>query len=926
MATRSGFAARLGVCLWLASMALTGCGKDKPEEFVASGKEYLAKHEYAAAIIELKNALKKAPNNPDARYLLGVALERSGDSVSAEIELRKAAEGGYPAELVYPALGRTLVAQGQSEKALSELKSVKFGNAGASAETRAVIGETYLRLGRTEEARSAFASALDAQPDSAAAKLGLARVAAAKPDLPEAMRLVDELLAESPLQVEALTFKGDLLAAQNKTSDAEKAYEKALGIDPAYVQAHTALISLLVRTRSLDKAKQQVAQLKKVAPKNLVTSYLEALVLYNQNEIQAAKAVTAEILKVAPDHLPSLLLAGAIAHDLGAYSQAEDYLRKVVNEAPRDEYARRMLISTYLRNGRPAVALETLKPLLEQSPESPSVFGVAGEVYLANNQPSKAMPYFQKLVALDPKNASARTRLAQIHAATGQTEEAINDLELASESNANEYQADLALVSLHMQKKDFAKALAAADALLKKQPTNPVAYNVKGIVQLRRGDVGGARGSFERAIELQPTFFPAVQNLATLDLTDKKPQMARQRYEALLAKDPRNEQALLSLAELTQLTDAPASETREALDKAVTARPDSLRLRVVQISFLRQMGDRKGALAAAQQADAALPDNPQILELLGRIELESGAASQAISTFGKLSTALPKSAAPLMLQAEAYTAAKNPEGALGVLAKALAVEPGLVAAQKAMALLEIQTGRYAEALGHARAIQKELPKDALGYLLEAGVLSAQKKDADAERLLEATLKRTPSPVVVIELYDFMTKSGRASEAKAIAEKWVRDNPKDVVVLQYLAAANVRKGDFKAAAPEYKALLARQPKDVATLNSLAWSLGQIKDADALRYAEQAYSLAPDNPNTLETLGWLLVEQGKDTARGLQLLRKAASVPNAYATRLRLAQALIKSGEKSDAKKELETLVNLPGESAIKREAEKLLATL
>src|SRR5262249_10136681 len=85
------------------AVGLTGCGRDTPEKLIASGKVYLEKRDVAAAVIQFKNAVQKAPDNGEARYFLGVALDESDDPVSAAIEFRKAIAGGYLPELAYPA-------------------------------------------------------------------------------------------------------------------------------------------------------------------------------------------------------------------------------------------------------------------------------------------------------------------------------------------------------------------------------------------------------------------------------------------------------------------------------------------------------------------------------------------------------------------------------------------------------------------------------------------------------------------------------------------------------------------------------------------------------------------------------------------------------------------------------------------------------
>src|SRR4051812_3780126 len=57
-----------------------------PETLLASAKALLVQNDHRGAVIQLKNALQKRPNFPEARYLLGRSLLDSGDIVSAEKE------------------------------------------------------------------------------------------------------------------------------------------------------------------------------------------------------------------------------------------------------------------------------------------------------------------------------------------------------------------------------------------------------------------------------------------------------------------------------------------------------------------------------------------------------------------------------------------------------------------------------------------------------------------------------------------------------------------------------------------------------------------------------------------------------------------------------------------------------------------------
>jgi Tfp pilus assembly protein PilF len=67
---------------------------------------------------------------------------------------------------------------------------------------------------------------------------------------------------------------------------------------------------------------------------------------------------------------------------------------------------------------------------------------------------------------------------------------------------------------------------------------------------------------------------------------------------------------------------------------------------------------------------------------------------------------------------------------------------------------------------------------------------------------------------------------------------------------------------------------RNPNNPAALNNLAWAYQQEKDPRALGTAEQAFKLAGDNPGVLDTLGWMLVEQG-NTHAACRCCRKPAA---------------------------------------------------
>jgi predicted Zn-dependent protease len=179
---------------------------------------------------------------------------------------------------------------------------------------------------------------------------------------------------------------------------------------------------------------------------------------------------------------------------------------------------------------------------------------------------------------------------------------------------------------------------------------------------------------------------------------------------------------------------------------------------------------------------------------------------------------------------------------------------------------------------------------------------------------------------MIKQHQFLIAADLPDQANAVAAKWLKDNPKDTTVRLYLADVDLRKKDYKGAARYYKEAIAIQPDNTVALNNLAWVANELKDPAALGYAEKAYALAPGNAAVADTYGWLLVGKG-DTKRALEILGKAAAAaPNSGEIRLHYAQALIKSGDKAAAKKELDAAVRLGDKTPVKAEAEQLLKSL
>lgn len=899
---------RVALSALLLSLLFVACG-DKPDAMLISAKDYLAKNDNKSAVIQIKNVLQSNPDQPEARYLLGSALLNSGDPVGAETELRKALDLKQPQDMVVPQLAKALLAQGHAKKLIDELARIELSQPSAKASLQMSLTSAYAMQGKPELSQTALNAALQAEPGNASALITQARQKAGLRDFDGAMAITESVIAKSPASYEAWKLKGDiLLYAKNLPNDALAAYRKTIEIKPDYLAGHAAAITLLMQQGNLAEADKQIGQLKKSAPNHPQTLYLEAQSAFQKKDFKLARELVQQVLKAAPSNVLGLQLAGVVEFQLNSLPQAEIYLSQAMQAAPDLILARRALVLTYLRSGQPAKAMASLLPGLSRATVDPELLSVAGEVYLQNGDAKKAEEYFTKAAQQNPKDAGKQTALALSHLMSGSSDTAFEELQGIAGSDAGTT-ADMALISVNLRRQDFDKALKAIDGLEKKQPDKPLPAQLRGRTLLAKKDIAGARKNFERALAIDPSYFPAVASLAGLDMADNKPDEAKKRFEAVLTREPRNSQALLALAELAARSGATKGEVSKLIGKAVSASPTEVLPHLLLIDFNLRNQDVKAASSAAQNAVAAMPGSPELLDALGRTQQASGDYNQAIATYNKLAGLQPLLPQPHLRLAEVHMAEKNKDAAVSSLRKALELKPDLLEAQRALVMLDLDEKNFQGALTMARTVQKQRPAEPVGYVLEGDINALQKKWDAAETAYRTGLKNANASELAVKFHSVLISAGKGDEADKFSTSWQKDHPKDAVFLSYLGDVAIARSDYATAEKKYAAVVKLQANNAVAYNNLAWVSAKLNKEGAIAFAEKANALAPNQPAFMDTLAMLLSDKG-DYAKAVELQTKALALqPKNAFFQLNLAKIYVKGGEKNLARKELEELKKL-----------------
>jgi putative PEP-CTERM system TPR-repeat lipoprotein len=914
--------------LALAATAFVGgCGNDSTAALIGSAKEYLAKDDPKAAVIQLKSALQKDPSSGEARFLLGKALLASGDVQGATLELRKALDLRQPENEVVPELARAMFVAGDYQRVTEQFGLTVLSDPAAEADLKMTLARTWGGLGRRDQARSAVDAAQKAVPDYGPANVFLARLQADTGDIDGALTALQAQIERTPQDAEAWQIKGDLLAlGKRDLAGALAAYRHSVQVNPKFVPGHVGALTVLLAQQDLAGAKTQLAELQKVLPNHPQTQFFAASVALLDKDLDKANEITQRLLRAAPDNPRVLQLAGAIAFQQKSWLQAENHLAKALQRAPNLDVARRLLAVTYLQSSAPAKALATLQPLLDRPQPGAAVYALVGQAHLEAGEIEDAEKAFAKAAELDPADTRSRAAVAVGKVMSGHADAGVADLEALAASDTGTT-ADLPLIGALVRKKDYAGALKAIDSLEKKQPDKPIASNLRARVLLLQGDVDGAKKSFERALQIQPSFFPAAGALAQIALKEKRQDDAKKILADVLKADPRNSEALLANAALKARMGAPREEIVGMFNDAIRQQPADPAPRLALINYQLANNDVTAALESAQQAVSAVPNNPGLLDALGRAQAASGDANQAVASFNKLAQLMPTSPAPYLRIAGVRWAAKNLDGAVEALKRALSIEADNLQAQRALIDAYVAEERTADALAVTKTIQQQRPTADVGYLLEGSIESARRQWDQALSVYRAGLKAVPdSTELSTRVHLALTAQKNVAAADQHAATWLKEHPKDAGFRFYLGDVALARKDYAAAEQYYRQVLELTPNQALAMNNVAWLMVQAKRPGAVAMAEKANDLLPGRAVIMDTLAQALASEGQ-IARGLDVMKQALKLDPKNATlRLNYAKLLAQSGDKASARTELKSLAELGDKFPRQKEVGELLKTL
>lgn len=905
-------------------VAVYGCGPQTPEEYLRQAQDHLAQQDRASAEIMLKNALQQDPAHPRARFLLGkVQLER-GDALSAVAHLERAQKLAYADPEVTATLIDALIQTGRSEEAMALIRSSL--QEAPTAYLQVLAGDANMALGEPEAASIAYEEATKMDPDSSSALAGLATATWARGDMDAAGSLYQRAVEAEPDNARAWMVKGAFDYAIGDYGSAEEDYSRALELAGGdSVPARLGLARTLLSVGHLDEAQEHVLAAKTASPKSPAANYFDGLVKLKRDDVKGAAEAFQQVLSNDHGHGMANLMMGEVKTREGQNVQAQQHLSLAVTKLPGTLLPRKMLARAQLRAGRPGDVIYTLEPFSRQGHNDAEFLSLLGTAYMLDGQGELATQTLGRAASIAPNAMSIKGQLALNEIKMGRYEDAQGHLEALTKARPDLVQPEILRIYAHLEQKEFAEALVIALELRDEQPNQPLMHNLVGSVYMAMDDRTKARASFQQALSIRSDFLPALLNWASLEEVEGRYSTAVDIYARVLQADPDNYRALMATAQW-QSDQGRRDEAIELLERGRLAHPNSAELRLILASQYLLVGADDKALPVAKEAWKINPKGATVRLILSQAQLAAGLGDAALKNLRELSGEHPGNKEIAYQLARAQVASGDIEGAQATLEQILKStkrnHPNSLAM---LARLSLEDGDTKEARALARELQALVPERMDARVMLGDVEMAAGNFGAAEKVYDELLDSQPTPKVALKLFQSIGRAGEVSRALQFGASWLEDHPTDVILHLNMANALIADKQVDRAMQHYERILDVQPENVLALNNLAYLYSERSDPRGLELAGRAKSVAPDNPVVLDTLGWILVNDGEVT-KGLGELRRALEFsPEDPDIRYRYAYGLAEAGKKSLAIKELKrALVTLNFSS--RQDAELLIRKL
>jgi cellulose synthase operon protein C len=917
---------------WLLSLALTAPSAWSLDYLEDALRRMDAK-DFAGAIIQLKNAIKKEPRKLALQYQLGRALHQNGDVIGAEVAYTEALKLGISRSEVVVHLAQALNSQGRQTDMLVHPQLQPSGL------PPDVLASLLLQRAAAQSDLGDFRSSLDTIAQARAlndrrADVWLAEVPVRvrQRQFDVALKVAEQALSINPQDPDAYNARATVRHVQGQLDQALADHVKALSIAPDHVESLVAAAGILVDRNQGEAASRRLEQIAKVAPREPRAAYLRAVLAEREGRADVARAAFQEVTRLLDPvpmpfvrHRPHLLMLNGLSHyGLGSHAKARQYL-EAYNRAQPDTPVVRLIARLHLLEGHPKSAIPLLESHLRRQPTDAMALTLLGSAHMAQGNTARATRLFQEALAQQDQPES-RVALGMSLMRNGRADDAIKEFELAWKKDNRQVGAGVTLAQLYSQQGRHEQALKVARDLVSRQPSQAGMHNLLGDILMRARKPADARLSYEKALSLSPQLVSARLQLARMDISAGALDAAEARLKTVMRDAPKSSDALAEMGRILERRGRADDAIRWLIRAREVSERNDLRWNMALIQWHQQRMQWKEALEEGKLALDKQSDNLTVLLMHARTQIAMQDTTQARATLS-VATRVAEYNPDLQVEvAKAQLAAAHLQGAAYSLDKALNADPAHVQARGLMVQVELRQGQAEKAGQRAQALARDLPSRAVGHSLVGQVALSRGQVPAAVAAFRQAHKVEPSALTARQLMSALESAGQVAEALSVGQLQLRQTPRDDALSMGVGRVLAQLGRWQEAETVYRSVVTQNPRQVDALNSLANVQLRLNAPQALETAERAHKLAPTHPLVVDTLGWVLFKRGR-VEQALGLLRDARlRAPSHPEIRYHLGAVLAATGRNAEARQELQEALRLGSSFEGADDARALLKSL
>ena len=463
--------------------AVTGAAAQSPSQQAAKyyddAQVRFERKEFAAAAVQLKNALQLDKKLLSAHLLLGKTLLAAGELKAAEAALEEALKQGVNRAEVGPYLGQVYLLLGEPKKLLDTITLTGIPES-LQTEILVIRGTAFAMSGNLSGASAAFADARKLSPKAADPLIAEAPILLRFGEYEKARSMATKATELAPDNAMAWYQLGTILHSLGDRTGALASFDKALVLSPRLVDATVSRAAVLISTGKHADAAKILAQLKEAKVIEPRASFLRATLESANGNAKLAKDEFSQAVNLIDAMPPGprsgsepLLLAGALSHRaLGNSQKAREYLDTLLARNGKHFAGQVLMASVLLESKELNRALPLLENLLRLAPNEPQVLYMMGTAYMAKRQYAQASEMFERAAGKSSSNDVLR-ELAFSQFGIGNNMVALANLEKAFAKNPRDYRAGIELAVYFARQGNGARAVAIPKAWSSSTPPTP---------------------------------------------------------------------------------------------------------------------------------------------------------------------------------------------------------------------------------------------------------------------------------------------------------------------------------------------------------------------------------------------------------------------------------------------------------------------